>query len=118
MSLEATFEKRDPKTGEVIANYKNFTADEVFAQVNLAKTASVRWQEFGSVARKRTLLKWASFITNNQMEIAQIVATECGKPLSDASLEVSIAIDHISWAAKKCRSNNAKARSPCWFVNV
>ena len=100
MNLEATFEKSDPKTGEVIANYKNFSADEVFAQVNLAQAASTRWQEFGFVARKRTLLKWASYITNNQKDIAQLVATECGKPLSDASLEVSIAIDHISWAAK------------------
>ena len=109
MNLEATFEKSDPKTGEVIANYKNFSTDEVFAQVNLAQAASTRWQEFGFVARKRTLLKWASYITNNQKEIAQLIATECGKPLSDASLEVSIAIDNISWdlnarVAWRCRN--------------
>ena len=100
MNLEATFEKSDPKTGEVIASYKNFSADEVFAQVNLAQAASTRWQEFGFVARKRTLLKWASYITNNQKEIANLVATECGKPIGDASLEVSISIDNLAWAAK------------------
>lgn len=33
MNLEATFDKCDPKTGEVIAKYKNFSLDEVFAQV-------------------------------------------------------------------------------------
>jgi acyl-CoA reductase-like NAD-dependent aldehyde dehydrogenase len=66
MSLEATFDKCDPKTGEVIAKYKNFSPDEVFAQVNLAQEASIRWQEFGFIARKRTLLKWASYITKNQ----------------------------------------------------
>ena len=58
MNLEATFDKCDPKTGEVIAKYKNFSLDEVFAQVNLAQSASIRWQEFGFTARKRTLLKW------------------------------------------------------------
>ncbi len=47
MNLEATFEKYDPKTGEVIANYKNFTADEVFAVVDAAVATSERWQEFG-----------------------------------------------------------------------
>ena len=100
MSADATFDKADPKTGEVIAKYKNFSADEVYSAVDAAKLASIRWQEFGFTARKRTLLKWASYITNNQKEIAQLVATECGKPIGDASLEVSIAIDHIAWAAK------------------
>ena len=116
MNLEATFEKRDPKTGEVIATYKNFTADEVFAQVNLAQAASIRWQEFGFVARKRTLLKWASYITNNQKDIAQLIATECGKPLSDASLEVSIAIDHISWAAKNAEVIMRKQDRPAGLL--
>ena len=116
MNLEATFEKSDPKTGEVIASYKNFSADEVFAQVNLAQAASTRWQEFGFVARKRTLLKWASYITNNQKEIAQLVATECGKPLSDASLEVSIAIDHISWAAKNAEVIMRKQDRPAGLL--
>ena len=116
MNLEATFEKSDPKTGEVIANYKHFSADEVFAQVNLAQAASTRWQEFGFVARKRTLLKWASYITNNQKEIAQLIATECGKPLSDASLEVSIAIDHISWAAKNAEVIMRKQDRPAGLL--
>ena len=100
MSADATFDKADPKTGEVIAKYKNFSADEVYSAVDAANVASVRWQEFGFTARKRSLLKWASYITNNQNEIAQLVATESGKPIGDASLEVSIAIDHIAWAAK------------------
>ncbi|KRO41202.1 MAG: aldehyde dehydrogenase, partial [Actinobacteria bacterium BACL4 MAG-121022-bin9] len=100
MSSNATFEKLDPKTGELLAEYKNFTSSEVFAAVDAAQIAARRWQEYGFTARKRTLLKWASYITKNQKEIAKLVATECGKPLSDATLEVSIAIDNISWAAK------------------
>jgi acyl-CoA reductase-like NAD-dependent aldehyde dehydrogenase len=116
MNLTATFEKYDPKTGEVIANYKNFTADEVFAQVNLAQAATIRWQEFGGIARKRTLLKWAAYITKNQNEIAQLVATECGKPLSDAELEVSIAIDHLAWAAKHAEEIMQKQNRPAGLL--
>ena len=116
MNLEATFDKCDPKTGEVIAKYKNFSLDEVFAQVNLAQDVSKRWQEFGFTARKRTLLKWASYITKNQNEIANLVATECGKPLSDASLEVSIAIDHLAWAAKHAEEIMQKQNRPAGLL--
>ena len=116
MNLEATFDKCDPKTGEVIAKYKNFSLDEVFAQVNLAQDVSKRWQEFGFTARKRTLLKWASYITKNQKEIAALVATECGKPLSDASLEVSIAIDHLAWAAKHAEEIMQKQNRPAGLL--
>jgi acyl-CoA reductase-like NAD-dependent aldehyde dehydrogenase len=112
MSTDATFEKFDPATGEVIATYKNFSQDEVFAAVDAAQLASSRWQEFGFVARKKTLLKWASYITNNQKEIANLIATECGKPIGDASLEVSIAVDHIAWAAKHAQEIMRKQDRP------
>ena len=112
MNLEATFEKYDPKTGEVIANYKNFTADEVFAVVDAAVATSERWQEFGFTARKATLLKWAAYITKNLDEIAKLVESECGKPIGDAKLEVSVAIDHIAWAAKNAEQIMRKQDRP------
>lgn len=112
MSANATFEKFDPRTGAVIASYKNFSQDEVFTVVENAQTAASRWQEFGFTARKRVLLKWAAHITKNQKEISQLIATECGKPLGDATLEVSIAIDHIAWAAKHAQQIMRKQDRP------
>ncbi len=112
MSTPATFEKFDPKTGLVLASYKNFSQAEVFAAVDAAHLASVRWVEFGFVARKRVLLNWAAYITKNQKEIAQLVADECGKPIGDASLEVLIAIDHIAWAAKHAEEIMQKQNRP------
>ena len=112
MSTPATFEKFDPKTGLVLASYKNFSQAEVFAAVDAAHLASVRWVEFGFVARKLVLLNWAAYITKNQKEIAQLVADECGKPIGDASLEVLIAIDHIAWAAKHAEEIMQKQNRP------
>ena len=112
MSTPATFEKFDAKTGLVLASYKNFSQAEVFAAVDAAHLASVRWVEFGFVARKRVLLNWAAYITKNQKEIAQLVADECGKPIGDASLEVLIAIDHIAWAAKHAEEILQKQNRP------
>jgi acyl-CoA reductase-like NAD-dependent aldehyde dehydrogenase len=116
MSTSATFEKCDPATGEVIGQYQNFSRDEVFTCVDAAHLASTRWQEFGFTARKKTLLKWASYITKNQKEIAQLVASECGKPIGDASLEVSIAIDHIAWAAKHAEQIMRKQDRPAGLL--
>ena len=112
MSTTATFDKADPATGEVIAQYKNFSRDEVFTCVDSAHLASLRWAEFGFTARKRTLLKWASYITKNQKEIAHLVASECGKPIGDAALEVSISIDNLSWAAKHAEQIMRKQDRP------
>ena len=112
MSTDATFEKFDPATGEVITTYKNFSQAEVFAAVDAAGLAAIRWNEFGFTARKRVLLKWASYITNNQKEIANLVATECGKPIGDASLEVSISIDNLAWAAKHAQQIMSKQVRP------
>jgi acyl-CoA reductase-like NAD-dependent aldehyde dehydrogenase len=116
MSQAATFDKADPATGEVIGQYKNFSQAEVFDCVDAAHLAANRWQEFGFIARKKTLLKWAAFITKNQNEIAQLVASECGKPIGDASLEVSIAIDHIAWAAKHAEQIMQKQDRPAGLL--
>ena len=112
MSTTATFDKADPATGEVIAQYKNFSQEEVFVSVDAAHLASTRWQEFGFTARKRTLLKWASYITKNHNEIARLVASECGKPIGDAALEVSISIDNLAWAAKHAEQIMRKQDRP------
>ena len=112
MSTNATFEKFDPRTGQVLASYKNFSQDEVFEVVERAHDAAVRWHEFGFTARKRVLIKWASYIAKNQKEIAKLIADECGKPLGDATLEVSIAIDHIAWAAKHAQQIMRKQDRP------
>ena len=112
MSTNATFEKFDPRTGEVLASYKNFSQNEVFEVVERAHDAAIRWHEFGFTARKRALIKWATYISKNQKEIAKLIADECGKPIGDATLEVSIAIDHIAWAAKHAQQIMRKQDRP------
>ena len=116
VSQTAVFDKYDPKTGEVIAHYKNYSPDEVFALVDAAKAVSNRWQMLGFVTRKKVLLKWAAYLTKHQEEIAQLVASECGKPIGDASLEVSIAIDHLAWAAKHAEQIMQKQDRPAGLL--
>ena len=81
MSTTATFEKHDPTTGEVIAKYKDFTPDEVFATVASAKEASVDWQSLGFRGRKRVLLNWAALLTSRIKEIAELTGVSINTAL-------------------------------------
>jgi acyl-CoA reductase-like NAD-dependent aldehyde dehydrogenase len=98
------FIKSSPVTGQQIGEYVDFSKSDVAEAVSAAKIASKTWQELGYSGRKEVLLKWAKFLTNNLHEIAELVELETGKPISDASLEVALAIEHISWAAKNAKT--------------
>jgi acyl-CoA reductase-like NAD-dependent aldehyde dehydrogenase len=43
--------------------------------------------------------RWKSAIVRGADELASLVHDEMGKPVSDARLEVTLAVDHIAWAA-------------------
>lgn len=95
------FDSLNPRSGEVIANHQIFTKEAVNGAVKLASDSAAQWQGLKFAARKRVLLLWKREIAKRADEFAEIIALETGKPIGDAQLEVSIAIAHLSWAAKK-----------------
>ena len=113
VSTDKTFEKFDPKSSNVIATYKDYSPEEVFQIVANAKTASRAWKNLGFRGRKKVLTNWAKYLTQNVEELAKLLAQETGKPLSDAMLEVSLAISHLTWANKHAPEIlSAQRRSP------
>lgn len=97
----AHFQAHNPRNGEVIADHEIFTKEAVNGAVHLASEAAKSWQALGYGKRKQVLLAWKREIASRSDEFAQQVSLETGKPIGDAQLEVSIAIAHLSWAAKK-----------------
>ena len=95
-----TFASHDPKTGEVLKEFHITDQANVNAIVVDARLASLAWQALGFEGRKRVLLNWCSVLTENLNEIGSLIATETGKPVGDATLEASLAIGHLAWAAK------------------
>jgi aldehyde dehydrogenase (NAD+) len=95
------FDSLNPRTGEVIASHQIFTKEAVNGAVKLASDSAAQWQALKFASRKRVLLLWKKEIAKRADEFAEIIALETGKPIGDAQLEVSIAIAHLSWAAKK-----------------
>jgi len=108
----SSFDSHNPVDGTVLASYPNTSAAVVNAAVERARAASVAWQALGFRGRRKVLLKWASQITKQVDEIAEIVRAETGKPISDATLEATLALGHLAWAARHAESVLAKQHRP------
>jgi acyl-CoA reductase-like NAD-dependent aldehyde dehydrogenase len=96
----STFESLNPATGEVVGVFPLTTKEEVNDAVARAKVAADRWANLSFRARNIVLRDWASILTRDMKEAAELIHRETGKPLSDATLEVALAIEHIGWAGK------------------
>ncbi len=105
MSTQALseFPSHNPATGEVIEHHHNATQVDVDAAVARAQASKQAWVALGFDGRKKVLNAWNSIITKRLNELAELVALENGKPISDAVLEISLALGHISWAAKSAK---------------
>jgi acyl-CoA reductase-like NAD-dependent aldehyde dehydrogenase len=95
-----TFDSLDPASGEVVASFPMQGAAEVEAAVVRAKQAATWWRSLGWEGRRARLDAWKSLMARRAGELAELVHRENGKPLSDAGLEITLAIDHIAWAGK------------------
>ncbi|MET0198254.1 MAG: aldehyde dehydrogenase family protein, partial [Rhodococcus fascians] len=94
-----TFDSLDPRTGDVLATYPIAGDAEVSAAVDRARSAARWWDVQGFTGRKRWLLEFKSAIARDAKSLADVIASESGKPDEDALLEVMLGVEHIDWAA-------------------
>ena len=98
-----TFDSLNPVNGEVLASYPIYTDEEVRRTVAAARGASLEWQALDFFGRRRVLLSWSKLILDRIDECTTLISLETGKPTSDATLEATLAIGHLAWAAKNAR---------------
>ncbi|HEU0100816.1 MAG TPA: aldehyde dehydrogenase family protein [Mycobacteriales bacterium] len=97
---DETFPSLDPATGRVLATYRRQGAAEVGQVVAAAGEAALWWQAQGPAARRTHLRAWKGVLARRLHELADLVHAENGKPHADAVLEITLAVDHIEWAAR------------------
>jgi acyl-CoA reductase-like NAD-dependent aldehyde dehydrogenase len=95
-----TFDSLNPVDSQVLATYPIYTQYDVQQVVTSAQEASPGWQALSFPGRRKVLLAWSKLITDRIVECAALISRETGKPISDATLEASLAIGHLSWAAR------------------
>ncbi|CAA9471965.1 MAG: Aldehyde dehydrogenase [uncultured Solirubrobacteraceae bacterium] len=95
-----TFDSLDPATGQVLSSHPVHTPEQVREAVARAHDAAAQWRAQGWDGRRRHLRAWKGEIARRLVELADLVHRENGKPHADAVLEVTLAVDHIQWAAR------------------
>ena len=95
-----SFNSHNPVNDEVIGTYPLWSKSEVNEAVAHAQSASPAWQALGFAGRKKVLLAWSALVIERVDHVAELISRETGKPVSDARLEVSMAVNHIGWAAR------------------
>jgi acyl-CoA reductase-like NAD-dependent aldehyde dehydrogenase len=98
-----SFDSLNPATFEVIASFGVFGEHDVAETVERAHEAASWWASLPASERRTRLLAWKSYLTRYIGRLAELVHTETGKPLTDAQLEIALAIVHIDWAARNAR---------------
>ena len=94
-----TFDSVNPATGEVLATLPVQHAASVEAAVAAARPAAQWWAGLGFKERARRLRQWRGWLVNHSNELAELVHEENGKPVDDAIIEISVAVEHLDWAA-------------------
>ena len=95
-----TFDSYDPVNDEILATFPIYSLVDVNRVVTAAQEAAPGWQNLGFTGRKRVLLAWSKLLTDRIDECAALISRETGKPKSDATLEATLAIAHLAWAAR------------------
>jgi succinate-semialdehyde dehydrogenase/glutarate-semialdehyde dehydrogenase len=93
----------NPATGETIVSVPRMATLEAKAAVEAAERAFKTWSKTTAKERAILLRKWFDLIVANRDDLALILTTEQGKPLSEARGEVDIGAAYVEFFAEEAR---------------
>ena len=97
----AVFEVTNPATGAVLARVPDMLEGEARRAIEAAAAAWPAWAAKTAKERAVVLRKWFELIMANQEDLAVIMTSEQGKPLSESRSEVAYGASFIEWFAEE-----------------
>lgn len=83
----ATFDVRNPATGEVIAKVPEIDAAGIESALQAAKSGFHRWSAMTHARRKPLILRYAELLDKNRERIITLLIQETGKPRDNAEYD-------------------------------
>ncbi len=80
-----------------LVNHSKNAADIVAHAVTTTRAAAPAW---AAAKRQPHLLSWKRLIHSRSDELIDLVCAETGKSHADATVEVTLALEHLDWAAR------------------
>ncbi len=98
-----TIDVLNPATQKLIGKVPNCDSDEAKKAISAAQTAFEKWKKLSGKERAKILYKWYELILANQDDLALILTTEQGKPLTEARGEIIYGAQFVEWFAEEAK---------------
>ncbi|MFC6671241.1 NAD-dependent succinate-semialdehyde dehydrogenase [Marinobacterium aestuariivivens] len=98
-----TFTVRNPASGEPLAEIAKAGGDETKQAITAAERAFASWRKRLARERSQMLRRWSELMLEHQEDLAAIMTSEQGKPLTEAKGEVAYAASFLEWFAEEAK---------------
>ncbi len=98
-----TFSVTDPATGRVLADVADAGAQETENAISAAYEAQKQWKLTTGKERAVILRHWYELIIEAQDDLAAIMTSEQGKPLTEAKGEVIYGASFVEWFSEEAK---------------
>jgi len=98
-----TFAVTNPATGEKITDVADLSIKEATQAIDAAEKAFAVWNGLLPLERAKIMNAWSALIEKHADDLARLMTTEQGKPLTEAKGEVLGAAGTIHWCAEQGR---------------
>jgi len=98
-----SFDVLNPVNNELVARVAKCGTGETSKAISAAEVAFKSWRKTGAKTRYKILMKWHDEIMSNLDDLALILTTEMGKPLSESLGEITYGANYIKWFAEEAK---------------
>ncbi|WP_084610126.1 NADP-dependent succinate-semialdehyde dehydrogenase [Sedimenticola selenatireducens] len=93
----------NPASGTAIGTVPKMGRDETRNAIYAAERAQVAWRSITAKQRAVILRRWYELILENQEDLAVLMTSEQGKPLSESRGEIAYGASYIEWFAEEAK---------------
>ena len=94
---------RNPANGEVLGTVPMMGAAETRRGIAAAEQAQASWKTRTAKERSQVLRRWFDLMVSNQEDLATILTSEQGKPLSESRGEILYAASFVEWFGEEAK---------------
>jgi succinate-semialdehyde dehydrogenase/glutarate-semialdehyde dehydrogenase len=99
----ARFTVCNPANAAIVGHAPRSATTDVEHAINAAHAAFAGWRATPAKVRAQTLRRWFELILQHRDDLATIMVSEQGKPLTEARGEIEYAASFIEWFAEEAR---------------
>ncbi|MBC3764293.1 NAD-dependent succinate-semialdehyde dehydrogenase [Neptunicella marina] len=102
-TADECFSVTNPVNGDVITDVANAGVRDVQQAVNYAQAVFPSWSGMTAENRSKLMRRWFELMMQHQDDLAIILTSEQGKPLTEAKGEIAYGASFIEWFAEEAK---------------